>query len=1719
MFYLFPEHYDLKNLKGPRAQQFDKREDAFQQLVGDALKEMGGHGVYVSPTKNQDGSIDIYLDSEFSLIEPFKDLEFPIIVECKDHDDQLSHLVQNIEKGWGKVKQKLDKHAEQGWKKLFLPWQRAKSYVYCISSLINTQTRIDLQNNIQTFFDNLPDHHRPPFHKIRVLHWDDLRHWLNQLPRVVDEWLGIYLENVLNLKKYLSRLSGVKQYLKKSELEFVAPLLDNPCHPNQIMKRLNQTIDKPGILIDGAGGVGKTRTMLEVSQIAEEQGWRVLFVLPNEPLVTVERLAEVILPYKNKTLLVFDYLDQMQNLDLGMLHRSFFPQAKERGVRLALLANSRPKWMMSTDPERDALFDRLELVPTRTQKVQIITELVEKIAPRAIRILGRDQIFHLCGLRPIIALLIARELENRVYEDQLELGNIKNLRTGDLIYWLQRRLKEDDIYVEPPESILIPSRPKPYVVGACVALACAPNLKTELIFATESLLRNLEYEYPNHARSIIQSLTALGWLESEGRLLYSAHDVVTDEVLDQVIFEKESIHGKELEAILSCSLKRLQFLSRFVTALNRLIGSKGKSAVKKLKKASKNWLMQNAYALGQLAKETDTEDASFSLGSVVAGPPWNEVVIQTWEDFIAPWLEIHKQEQVARHLLYKGLKNIDETETSIVLIRTSIEWLQENAEYISASFVLNALLARTDLVGDEAKKSKELAFLWLEIYLGTLDSQFVVRPLLLRRDLGNDEAKKSIDLALSWLDKYYETLEAEFVLNALLLRRDLGNDEAKKSIDLALSWLDKHFETLEAKFVLDALLSRSDLGSDEAKKSIDLALSWLDKHHETLESQFVLKPLLARIDMVGDEAKKSIDQALLWLGKHYETLEAEFVLNALLLRSDLGSEEAKKSIDLALSWLDKHYETLEAEFVLNALLLRSDLGNEEAKKSIDIALSWLDKHHETLESQFVVRPLLLRSDLRNEEAKKSIDIALSWLDKHYETLEAEFIFNALLLRSDLGNEEAKKSKELALSWLDKHYETLEAEFVLHALLSRSDLVGEKAKKSKELAFSWLDINSETEKAQFVLKALLSRNDLVDNEAKKSKELAFSWLSIHHETLESQFVVRPLLLRSDLENDEAKKSKELALLWLNKHFEMLDAQFVLNALLSRIDLVGEEAKKSKELALSWLDKHFETIEAKFVFKALLSRNDLVGDEAKKSKKLAFSWLEIYLGTLDSQFVVRPLLLRSDLGNDEAKKSIDLALLWLDKHFDMQKVQFVLDALLSRSDLGSQEAKKSKKLAFSWLDINSETQEAQFMLKPLLERIDLVGEEAKKSKELALSWLDKHHETGDALFVLKPLLARSDLGSDEAKKSKELSISWLDKHYETRASGFIFPLLLSRADLGKHDEAVIQFAMDWLERKDFYLSTDAEFVLKHLLQKDHLPEIQKKRLVHVSLERIKSDLKNDEATFLIRACLRCRLNDENLIENLFDVAIQWLSVHSSHSEKDYVFNKLLRRPRLANHDWTRVAKIALDWLKSVPKNHPQRDYAISSLHRRSVSLISSTDFEYLLEETTKWLKEHKETDAGFLGLIRSLITIHRKMNKDHPSYLEISELIENNSDRFDHYRLLLNDYIGKTEESVDIEIVRRSLSEFKKRSVVSPASAGYMIPALMAIALQLETELGDEIYKTVQVTVNDQRYKESQKGGMLRECQKIMKKEGFLQKEKALRFLFGVGLESGDVNSNT
>src|SRR5262249_32679327 len=133
-----------------------------------------------------------------------------------------------------------------------------------------------------------------------------------------------------------------ERYLLESVLPFVPPPADASAHPDILWKRL---LERPtrGILIFGAGGVGKTRTALEIAEKAEAEGWETLHIFPGKQPLDAMDLEQMLDPTAARSLLIFDYIDQMQDVDLGRFQNLVRRRASAERP-LHLLANSRPLW-------------------------------------------------------------------------------------------------------------------------------------------------------------------------------------------------------------------------------------------------------------------------------------------------------------------------------------------------------------------------------------------------------------------------------------------------------------------------------------------------------------------------------------------------------------------------------------------------------------------------------------------------------------------------------------------------------------------------------------------------------------------------------------------------------------------------------------------------------------------------------------------------------------------------------------------------------------------------------------------------------------------------------------------------------------------------------------------------------------------------------------------------------------------------------------------------------------------------------------------------------------------------------------------------------------------------------------------------------------------------------------------------------------------------------
>ncbi|NKB76642.1 MAG: hypothetical protein GKR96_06225 [Gammaproteobacteria bacterium] len=876
----FGNEFNPEQWTGFRVSQYQKAEDMFQQLVGDALKSQFFDHAFVAPTLGRDGSIDAWVDDNAEAIGQFADVNFPLIVECKHHDATSQNLRQNITQGWTKVRNKLEEQAEAGWQGAYQPWKNAQGYIYCISARFSSANeREELQEKIRRFFSKLPEGQRPRFRheQIRVWDWNDLTHWFRTQGRLTDDWLGIGFNDLEDHGTYLERLiqSGTSfhAYLLNEKLPFIEPESQELFHPDKVLKRLS---DGENLVVVGDGGVGKTRLVFEIAEQAHQNGYRVLHLRPTEEVVNLRALTEELLRYSGNTLVTADYIDQFRDFDARYWTHTLLPEAKRRGLRLTLIANARPlaaSQILSQLVEQK-LFSIVEMKPSAEQRQRINRQIEAVICPRAIQVLGETKVRTLCGPRPIIAMLIARELEHQVIEGHL--GHDDLPRPGDLCGWISKRLHEDKLLPNAPVSPWELPSLSPALCATTAALIACPISRDELIAVVATTLNSLTSSSQISPTQIINTLQRGGWLEEEAHDLRTPHDAVTDEILQSTLTQYP-----DTLPTLFASASHGRPLGRYATCLSRLAGL-GEGASQPILARASQWLTQEARSLSKNLIAADPDVSAYALGAVFNCPPLSNTALEVWPQLITPWLTKYADHPAARHLLFQGLKQLPEQE-AYRLRDASFGWLNKNLVTLDAGFVLGPLLGWSQAeLGDRENELRKLAMEWLQKHPLEEETQFVLYPLLgwSQGRLDSDEAELR-KLAMAWSQKYPLKEETRFVLYPLLgwSQDRLDGDEAELR-KLAMDWLQDYPLEEETGFVLAPLLgwSQGRLDSDEAELR-KLSMAWLQKYPLEEETGFVLAPLLGwsqnRVDSDEAELRKL---SMAWLQKYPLEEVIQFVL-------------------------------------------------------------------------------------------------------------------------------------------------------------------------------------------------------------------------------------------------------------------------------------------------------------------------------------------------------------------------------------------------------------------------------------------------------------------------------------------------------------------------------------------------------------------------------------------------------------------------------------------------------------------------------------------------------------------------------------------------------------------------------------------------------------------------------------------------------------------------
>ncbi|MFE6775016.1 trypsin-like peptidase domain-containing protein [Streptomyces sp. NPDC057702] len=834
--------------------------------------------------------------------------------------------------------------------------------------------------------------------------------------------------NVRTHESVLTKLRGTHSYLLPEHLPFVSPGPHSEAAPTRLLERLVDPERGRGVLLVGAAGTGKTRTCFEVAQAAHDSGWHVLHVRTDrQRSLTVAHLEAAVLDAgQPRVLLVLDYLDTCAQLDLGALADEFMLGAAERGIQVACVASTRPGTLPVLRKRGvRQLFDEVTLRQDSGHQAAVIDAMLPVVAPRALDGLGQPALRAACGNRPIIALLVAAQIERR-YRARRDLPHLSGWRSDDLLAWLDPRLQEDRL--RPPEvadweagdTTGPPHPPSDRQLAATVAAYACPQPREAVVAAVDAFLDGrdggLDGEY------VVRSLTELGWLEEphEDQLMV-VHDIVTDELVRQLLLPAGPVHPDAVREVFATSLISARTFGGFAGHLARLAADLDDADGRRVARLSGDWLRRDAPRVGALLKRSG-EEGRQALLTLLSRRPWQSTVDEVWDELAQPWVDRERDSPTARTLLAQAVESAT-TPVPKQLVAAALTWLYRSGSGADSSHhVIHALLERRDLPPEDEEPVADYALAWLELWKRHRSARFVIAALLREdRTLAAGRLLAAGQHAFSWLHVHH-TSDAAHVLHRLLSRTDLDHTAARRAISAALAWIGHgHGVQRVASFVVAPLVDHPELSRQQYKQTAGIALTWLAHNEAEPVARFVLRALLRREDLAELRAGRAVDQAVLWLQHgHAESLAAAQVFGPLLPHHALAGEQRARVAEMAWTWVCAYGASTTAGHVVRPLLVDARaLVPGHAAELAERALAWAREHPRAPEAAAVLCALLSGA-ATGEQLHRSADFALYWLETHGGDADGAAVHRAALSCRGLRPDQARRAVDATLVWLRDH---------------------------------------------------------------------------------------------------------------------------------------------------------------------------------------------------------------------------------------------------------------------------------------------------------------------------------------------------------------------------------------------------------------------------------------------------------------------------------------------------------------------------------------------------------------------------------------------------------------------------------------------------------------------------------------------------------------------------
>ena len=882
---------------------------SFQSFVHELL-EPEFPGLVRFPAGGKDGCIDLVQDLPGDRL----------VIECKHIGDGG---FAEARKRWRQVAAKLETHladpagptkgqAQYGpWYETDPPIQR---FVFCISSLLpNLDQRNELTGEIRQTFVTLASRHPHLSHlanlSITLHHWGDLETRLRKSPYLLFRWFPATRPFGLVPLDESAEAGTLRSYLSSAKLPYYsrdqhlaampAPAGADIPGEDALLDRLEGT-EFTGLVVTGAGGVGKTRLSLEIGRRAQKRGWTVLRVRTRLQKDTLYALGERLTPAA-RVLLVIDYIETQR--DFAEVVEILNDLNDRLHFNVRYLANCRTSYyqaVAATSRHRE-----VDISPHGLGRAEHWFEGYRSATVR--HILGQSGLEvtekHLAVCRdiPVLAVLLAY-LHATGRGDELE----GLLEEEDFARWVAKRVQ-----------LSFPGASIDRKLATLMALFPMPDA-----LATQGALQ----EY----RALLDPLATDGWIEKlalsaapEGLVWTTAHDVLADQVV--LSYLRTIPHTVEhfAEELLTFAA-RAGCLRSALLSLQRLADQ---PAVKTV-----DWSPL-------VTRQMDSNPGAWRevRDLVVRLPllsPAERIALLAGRDEI--WGDAEEEVDLqnaigwfARWAVEEGAATISPDHRTILT-----SWVEKAARHVSVS---NFVLTWGIRFAPESVHGPALE--WILARPKLFQTHYLLVAWL-ERGLPHDGIRDSVT---RWLEKFPRDPHVSFVVAAWLDAK--GESELVR--EPVREWLKEHATIPEAQFVYRAwLVAEGEL--ELVRKGIE---EWLMDHATIPEAQFVYRAWLdanGGLELVREPVRG-------WLKDHAATPEAGFVYRGWL---DAGGE--KEYIEAWMKdWLDLHGRAVDADFLFRAWL---DAGGDFSVIR-EPALLWLSENYDKPEASYLAKKLAKQPNL------------------------------------------------------------------------------------------------------------------------------------------------------------------------------------------------------------------------------------------------------------------------------------------------------------------------------------------------------------------------------------------------------------------------------------------------------------------------------------------------------------------------------------------------------------------------------------------------------------------------------------------------------------------------------------------------------------------------------------------------------------------------------------